>query len=539
MLGCRELGPEGVAQGLAGHSGTPAGARAGRPSSDPMPNPGGAAGEPGGAESAGAAGRESEAAGEGGAREPRANDAGDSSVPLPPPESAPRIVECADPQPARECEFTGEGEDLVVSGDVLAPGVIYLGGAVRVLAAGSIGCVGCNCEDGAPARLVRCPGSVISPAFVNPHDHVAYAHQPPPAPSAERYEHRHDWRLGLRGHTAIPYEGGAPAVVRAAHELRLLLGGATTVAGGAGHRGLLRNPDLPDLGEGLPNAPADSDTFPLDDASGRLLSDSCAYGGDHTRGEDIERYGGYLPHLGEGIDAASRNELRCALTQDFDLIRSQTAVVHAVLPSAAEARELGRRHAAVVWSPRSNLVLYGNTAPVPLLLRSGVDVSLGTDWLLSGSMNVLRELACARSFSTGYFPGAIDDMNLFRMVTASAARAVGAGAALGRLAPGSLADVLVVRRRGLAPHSAVVTAGPADIELVLRGGTPLYGRAHLIEALVGPSCDAVEVCGAEQRACTAETGFGFAELRAAAEATYPLFSCDLPPNEPPCTPSRP
>ena len=462
------------------------------------------------------------------------------SASLPEPVRGPVLVECSEPLPAApECELTGEGSELVVHGDVLAPGKVYLGGSVRVLADGTIGCAGCRCDDGTPARHVRCPDSVVSPAFVNPHDHVAYAHQPPRPASAERYEHRHDWRLGVRGHLAIPYEGGAPAVVRAAHELRLLLGGATTVAGGAGHRGLLRNPDLPDLGEGLPSAPADSDTFPLDDASGLLLEDGCAYGDDHTREADVERYGGYLPHLGEGIDRAAENELSCALDRGFDLIQPNTAVVHAVAPTAEEAAELGARKALVVWSPRSNLSLYGNTAPATLLRNSGVELALGTDWLLSGSMNVLRELACARSFSSRYLPGAFDDVDLFRMVTDSAARAVGARGVLGRLAPGALADLIVVRRRELDPHSAVVTAGPADIELVLRGGTPLYGRATLLEGLADPSCEAFDVCGSLQRACTGETGFGLAELRAAAEAAYPLFSCETPPNEPACVPARP
>jgi hypothetical protein len=317
----------------------------------------------------------------------------------------------------------------------------------------------------------------------------------------------------------------------------MLLGGVTTLAGGAGHRGLARNPDLPGLAEGLPSAPADSDTFPLDDAGGLLLASSCRYGADRTRAEAAARSGGYLPHLAEGIGSEAANELRCALTPDFELVRDNTAVVHAVAPGLSDVLELGRRGALVVWSPRSNVSLYGNTAPVPLLLRSGVEVALGTDWLLSGSMNLPRELACARSFAERYWPGALDDADLFRMATASGARAVGAGQVLGRLSPGFLADLVLVRRRGLEAHTALVSAAPADFELVLRAGTPLYGRAPLIEALAS-DCEALDVCGAEQRACVAETGFSLAELTAA--ANYPLYGCDgPPPNEPTCTPSRP
>lgn len=437
------------------------------------------------------------------------------------------------------CTLEGAGEELVVVADLVTSGTVYAGGELRIRADGTLGCVGCDCSSDAPARVLRCPRSVVSPAFVNPHDHVAYAHQAPRPPSPERYDHRHDWRLGLRGHAAIPFEGGAPAAARAAHELRMLLGGATTIAGGAGHRGLLRNPDVPGMEEKLPSARADSDTFPLDDADGRFVTDGCRYGSGRTTPATVERFGAYLPHLAEGVDRAATNELRCALGSSFGLVQPTSAVIHAVAPRAEDAALLAARGALVVWSPRSNVSLYGNTAPLAMLRNLGVEVALGTDWLLSGSMNVLRELACARELSVAAFDGALDDAALHAMVTSAAARAVGAERALGALRPGYLADLVMVRRRGLSPHAELVTAGAPDVELVLRGGTALYGRAELVEALGGTGCEALDVCGAAQRVCTGDTGLTLAALRAAGEATYPLFSCDIPPNEPPCTPARP
>jgi len=458
---------------------------------------------------------------------------------LPPPVGAPfESIDCRTLEHG-ECQVEGSGEEVVLRGQVLTAGAVYHGGEVRLRRDGTIACVACDCTRGEPVRAVSCGASVIAPGFVNPHDHVAYAHQAPRPGTTERYDHRHDWRLGLRGHAPIPYEGGAPSIVRAAHELRMLLGGATTIAGGAGHRGLLRNPDLSAMGEGLPTAPADSDTFPLADSDGLLVTTGCAYGSGHTTSDDVERFGSHLPHLAEGVDAAAANELRCALGSALDLIRPSSAVVHAVAADARTAAGLGVKGALVVWSPRSNLSLYGNTAPIPLLRRSGAEVALGTDWLLSGSMNMLRELACARELGRVYFDGAFADHDLFAMATASAARAVGAGSALGRLAPGFLGDVLVVRQRELEPHTAIVTAGPSDIELVLRGGVPLYGRAALLDALGEPGCEALEVCGEAQRVCARDAGLALDELVAAADATYPLFFCDLPADEPTCVPSRP
>ena len=49
------------------------------------------------------------------------------------------------------------------------------------------------------------------------------------------------------------------------------------------------------------------------------------------------------------------------------------------------------RDISVVWSPRSNIALYGHTANVTLLDRLGVNIALSSDWLPSGSMNMLRD----------------------------------------------------------------------------------------------------------------------------------------------------
>lgn len=445
---------------------------------------------------------------------------------------------CGDFDPPDGCTVTGAGSELVLEGTVLGRSAVYEGGGVRIDADGVIRCAGCGCPE-TDATVVRCRDAVVSPGFVNPHDHLAYDGLGPRPLGAERYDHRHDWRLGLRGHAALAYEGGAPEVARVAQELRMLLGGVTTMAGAAGHRGLVRNADMPDLGEGLPAAPADSETFPLDDQSGRLLASGCQYGSEHATSGDVLAAGEFLAHLGEGVDADAQNELTCALTPAFDLVGATTGVVHAVATDAELAAELGARSALVVWSPRSNLALYGNTAPVPLLLRAGVDVALGTDWLLTGSMNLERELACAKSFADSYFDGALDAAALFTMVTASGARAVGAGDALGRLEPGALGDVLVLDRRGREPYAAAVSASPQDFMLVLRGGTPLYGRAALLEALAAGGCEPLAVCGAAQRVCLGDSGFDLAAVQAAADATYPLFACDAPPDEPTCVPSRP
>ena len=73
----------------------------------------------------------------------------------------------------------GSGEQLRISGTLLTEAGVIRGSVV--IAGERIVCAGENCEgDG---LLVECEEGVISPGFVNPHDHIAYgATAPVPHP---------------------------------------------------------------------------------------------------------------------------------------------------------------------------------------------------------------------------------------------------------------------------------------------------------------------------------------------------------------------
>ena len=49
-----------------------------------------------------------------------------------------------------------------------------------------------------------------------------------------------------------------------------------------------------------------------------------------------------------------------------------------------------------MWSPQSNLRLYGETTLAAQALEAGMTVGLGADWLPSGSLSLLAEMKVAR-----------------------------------------------------------------------------------------------------------------------------------------------
>lgn len=458
------------------------------------------------------------------------------------------VTECGtvlEPAPNGTCAVNGGGNGgMVLRGTVLAPEDTLRGGEVFVDAGGRIACVDCDCS-GTPgyddAAVVTCAGGVISPGLINPHEHLGFAANRPIGDGPQRYDHRHEWRTGAGGNIELSVDGGASQEEVLAAELRYLMSGVTSIAGAGGESGLIRNLDISSLLEGLPVSAVNTDTFPLDDANGTLIEQGCNYGGGATTASQIANESAYLPHIAEGINQAARNELTCTSMGELDLVARQTAVVHAVGVGALEAQLLGDDFTRVVWSPRSNIVLYGNTAPVTLLDRMGVALSLGTDWVASGSMNMLRELRCADELNDNYYDGYFSDADLWKMVTTNGALATGTHEAIGMLKPGYVADIAVYAAGDRVDHQAVVEAELQDVVLVMRGGDALYGDDAVMAAPgVGKgNCESMDVCGTAKRACVADdAGPSLQAVTSAIESTYPLFYCDVPQDEPSCTPVR-
>lgn len=489
-------------------------------------------------------------------------DAPDSSGPPPQPAQShasvnpqPKVTECTRPAlaPAASgtCSVTKAGTaGTVLQGTVLGPDEVFHRGEVLIDAAGAIVCAACDCSGEAAyaaASIVTCANGVISPGFVNPHEHITYQNNAPILHPGLRYQNRSDWQGG-RGNTRLDYKSGANQTVQAYGELRFLMGGTTSMAGGGGIPGLVRNVDTAaDELEGAPLQIANSDVFPLS-TPGKNITQGCDYSPGRTTNAAVGQLASYLPHISEGIDAEARNEFLCTSAPPFDLVEPQTAIIHGTALAPEDAVIVRTNMSKVVWSPRSNVDLYGNTASVTMLDLQGVNIALGTDWVPSGSMNMLRELACADSLNTVYFDKHFTDADLWRMATGNAAAAIGAAHVLGHLKKGYLADVVVFDGATNKDFRAVVAAGVEDVALVLRSGKAMYGDSALVSDAAfggGTGCDSLgDVCGKEKRVCIdvrTSAKPDLATIRAAGETYYPLYFCktQTPTNEPSCVPSRP
>ena len=448
------------------------------------------------------------------------------------------------PEPAAgSCVIAAGDAGLLIRGDIVVPAGILRNGHLLVDPTGVIRCAACDCsgEPGfATATRIDCKYGLVSPGLINAHDHITYTGNDPADHGTERYDHRHEWRKGLNGHTAIPVPQTSGAV--AWGELRQVLAGTTSLFGSGGTGGLLRNLDNGSLSGLDPARQVTYDTFPLGDSGGQMLTGSCAYPSIEPA-SSVAQMPCYIPHVSEGINDAARNEFLClsgAQSGGQDLVRPNTAFIHGVGVQPADVAAMAAEGTGLVWSPRSNLDLYGNTAPVTMYARLGVRIALGSDWTASGSMNILRELQCADRFNRVYLDSFFSDRDLLDMVTIRAAQVMRLDDLIGSLAAGRLADIAIFDTHRVQDERAVIEAGVQQVVLVLRAGMPLYGDADLVSGLPGGQngCELLDVCGVQKRVCAErETGKTLSALKPA--SAYPLFFCGDPDAEPSCTPFRP
>lgn len=440
----------------------------------------------------------------------------------------------------------GSGGATLLRGTVLLSDKVLTNAHVLIDGA-KIACVGCDCRKHAKfsgATVIECPEGVISPGLINAHDHLGFT-QSQPKPTETRYNHRHEWRKGKNGMPKISVSSNSAQNDKDGErwgELRMVLGGATSISGAGGADKLLRN--LDGNLEGLNKQAVSLATFPFGDSAGEMRTDQCSY--PKIPSLSVLQAKAWHPHVSEGINQEARNEYLCLSGQEqggVDVIAPNAAFIHSVGITARDAAIMANKGTSVIWSPRSNISLYGFTAEVVMFSNMGIRLALGTDWTASGSMNMLRELACADELNQKHYGGYFLDRDLWEMATVNAAIVSAMGDVIGQLREGYFADLAVYNGKTNKQYAAVLRAGVADVALVMRGGQVLYGDEAIVGSLPGGAtgCENLDVCGQKRQVCLErEIGKSLEALKASVgNGTYDLFFCSTPKSEPSCVPRRP
>jgi 5-methylthioadenosine/S-adenosylhomocysteine deaminase len=203
----------------------------------------------------------------------------------------------------------------------------------------------------------------------------------------------------------------------------------------------------------------------------------------------------FIIHLAEGAagNASAAREYKMFVAQGF--LRSGVSIIHGVALKAPQFQEMAAHGVGLVWSPRSNLELYGATADIAGAKNSGVVIAIAPDWSPSGSSGMLEELKYAEAWNARQHPKMFEDADLVKMATVYPAQLAGLSDRIGTLSRGYFADLLLLKRRGTDPYAALLHATPLDVRLVVVGGKPIYGDRDLMEKLLPQAVlEPVNIC---------------------------------------------
>lgn len=375
---------------------------------------------------------------------------------------------------------------------------------------------------------------VISPGLIDLHNHVAYNFLPL-WNSGKRFNNRYQWARIPEYDTAVkdPYN----AVKNAKHqcdgvkygEMRALAGGTTTIQGSvdlACTRSWVRNVEFQNFCEDhvrqnvLPINGIDAD-------EAKELNEQFDSGKVKT----------FFVHLAEGVDTLSSNEFE--QLRGLDLLKPQVVGIHSTGLTESQIGEMGKIGMKIVWSPLSNMILYGETTKIPTALKAGVKVALAPDWTPSGSANLLGELKMADRVNKEQFGGLITDQQLFEMATKNPAEIAALDDKIGSIAVGKAADLLVVKGDASHAYRAIIDAKPQDVLLTTIGGQVFYGDERIVEGTgTTREFETVDACGTPRVISSKDTASKLPEsdkdLKAmvdtmkadGAKDIVPLFDCD-------------
>lgn len=390
-------------------------------------------------------------------------------------------------------------------------------------------------QDALPPEFAQVPivdtGGAVYPGLVDLHNHLPYnilRSWAVPMP----YHNRDTWRgapeyvrdLSQPMEKLLPSTGPqhlATSVVRYV-EAKALLGGTTTIQGMVSkvsgvklYRGIVRNVEAPDE-PGMPRAT--SSVSNVQQIKPETLNEALNTGKT------------FFVHLAEGTDDNAQAQVQFLHDQGWD--RPHLVCIHCIGNDPTNPQRLHAKGVPCVWSPLSNLMLYGRTvAPGSL---NNLPFALGCDWSPSGGKNLLQELKVGWLAGQNVGPPLSWEV-LAKAVTINAADAVQWGRWLGSLEAGKLADLLVLDDQHDDAYENLGRATERNIRAVLVDGQPRLADHDLMTSLKpAPPLEHISIGGRDKRLALQDAGTPLESLslaEARSRLTTSMANLDVPVHE--------
>ncbi len=370
---------------------------------------------------------------------------------------------------------------------VAADPLAVFAGRVWIGADGLIAAVTKGNRGGPPgfdgAQIVDVGPSLVFPGLVDLHNHLAYNTLPlwTEPTRTTPFPHHDSWPAAASYAASVTWPAyalitAAPAELLAYVETKAIIGGTTSIQGSPPKNRPLNGWMVRNI---------EDETFGAAGGANKVYASVLTLKSDELADRAARMRAGstFIYHCAEGQPGS-------LVAREFDSARTAGCLQErfiAIHCSAVESVALHRWTApgAIVWSPFSNLWLYGTTTDIPAAIDADIPICLGSDWQPSGTKHVLGELKVARLVAD-HLDWKLADSDLVQMVTSNPGDALARSwhRPVGRLQPGAIGDVMVVAAptSRADPFATLVAATERDIELVVIDGNARYGKPGLMRA---------------------------------------------------------
>ncbi|WAM31003.1 amidohydrolase [Caldicellulosiruptor naganoensis] len=203
---------------------------------------------------------------------------------------------------------------------------------------------------------------------------------------------------------------------------------------------------------------------------------------------------GIMIHLSESEDEVNQcyekyDMSPVKLCQKAGLFTRPCVAAHCVYVDDEDIEILAENGVTAVYNPTSNLKLGNGFAPVFNLIKSGVNVAIGTDSAASNNnLNILEEIHIAALLEKGMYklPEILKAQEVLKMATVNAAASAGIHNT-GRLQEGYSADIVLIKADDLNmlpcynPISNIVySSNPSNVFATIVDGKILYMDGKLL-----------------------------------------------------------
>lgn len=344
--------------------------------------------------------------------------------------------------------------------------------------------------------IVNTEGTIY-PGLIDLHNHVHYNHIPlwdfevhlNDAQKSEeggytnRYQWGNNWDYGpsitwMKTNIQSTYRWDMASEQMKYAEVQAVSGGVTAMQGSpssgtqAWDSILSRNVELYNFGQDGISTCAVCGAADSDYTGSHLISQS-----------EAGTLNAWFVHLAEGVDSSSKAEFDALW--DKGLIMEETVVIHGTALDSSQFSKMASVGSNLVWSPLSNLLLYGDTTDVVAADQAGVSISISPDWGPSGSKNNFHELKVADMWNTKNMNGYFSNYELVEMVTSNPADATGWTPFVGRVKADLFADLVVIDTFHEDPYRNLIEAIDADVALTVVQGKAVFGDIDLMQQLQG------------------------------------------------------